>query len=100
MITLGAYVAEQGGDGAVLRTSINSGICVGSFSEEPRNQAILFASSALKSCIERPAGGVMECLPFLLISLPSIFLSIAVPFAHDERKDWPLRGSGKRSAGS
>src|SRR5579863_1011402 len=38
------------------------------------NQAILFASSALRSCIEQPAAGASGCLPFLLISLPP-FLS-------------------------
>jgi hypothetical protein len=43
-------------------------------SEGPMNQAILFANSALKSCIERAAGGAPEWLPFMFI----LFLSIAL----------------------
>jgi hypothetical protein len=42
------------------------------------NQAIFFASSLLKSCIDRTAGGVMERLPFIFIPASLSVLSIAV----------------------
>jgi hypothetical protein len=67
-ITLGVYLPEQGAVGAVLRTSNRPGTSVIRLSEGPMNQAILFANSALKSCIDRVAGAP-ECLPFMVILL-------------------------------
>jgi hypothetical protein len=54
------------------------GTSVISLSEGPMNQAILFANSALKSCIERAAGGAPECLPFMFILFCLSILSIAL----------------------
>ena len=70
MITLGVYVPEQGAVGAVLRTRSKPGIGVICLSDEPMNQAIFFANSALRSWIDRAAGGAPECMPFFFI-LPS-----------------------------
>jgi hypothetical protein len=65
-ITPGVYLPEQGALGAVLRTSTNPGTSVVSLSEDPTNQAIFWASSALKSCIDGVAG-TAEGLLFMVI---------------------------------
>ncbi|MGA2889244.1 MAG: hypothetical protein ABSE51_14440, partial [Terracidiphilus sp.] len=50
------------------------------------NQAIFFASSALKSCINKIAGGAMERLPFAFISFASSTTNTTVVITSDNLK--------------